>query len=163
MNYNMQIYGIDLASEKFDVSFVDANGEERHLVVKNTISQIEKFLYKLPENAHLVAEHTGVYGDLLLYLADNKGVTISFVSGYEVKHSMGLVRGKSDPLDCARIRKYGEHNREKLIDSHLPSETLYKLQQLYATRRVLVDMRKLLITTQKGDKKDLFILNLQKM
>ena len=66
----MQIYGIDLASEKFDVSFVDSNGQARHLVVKNTRSQIEKFLDKLPEDCRLVAEHTGVYGDTLLKMAD---------------------------------------------------------------------------------------------
>lgn len=149
----MRIYGIDLASEKFDVSFIDSEGNPRHRVVKNTISQIEKFLDTLPAEAHLVAEHTGVYGDLLLYLADRRDIRVSYVSGYEVKHSMGLVRGKSDPLDCVRIREYGERNPDKLETTHFPSETLYKLKDLYATRRVLVDMRKILVTTQAGDKK----------
>lgn len=149
----MQIYGIDLACDKFDVSFVNAEGKEKHLVVKNTFSQIEKFLDKLPDDAHIVAEHTGVYGDLLLYLADTRGIAISYVSGYAVRHSMGLVRGKSDPLDCSRIREYAERNPDKLEITHFPSETLYKLRELHATRRLLVDMRKILITTQAGDKK----------
>lgn len=110
----MQIYGIDLASEKFDVSFIDEDGRARHIVVKNTFAQIEKFLDKLPAEAHIVAEHTGVYGDLLLYLADSRGVAVSYVQAYAIKHSMGLVRGKSDPLDCARIREYGERNTDRL-------------------------------------------------
>ena len=45
----MQIYGIDLASEKFDVSFINSDGQATHIVVKNTKPQIEKFLDKLPE------------------------------------------------------------------------------------------------------------------
>ena len=94
-----------MASEKFDVSFVDSEGKIRHIVVKNTKSQIEKFLDKLPEDSRIVAEHTGVYGDLLLMLADIRNIPVSYVSGYAVRHSMGLVRGKSDPADAARIRE----------------------------------------------------------
>lgn len=148
----MQIYGIDLASEKFDVSFIDEDGRARHIVVKNTFAQIEKFLDKLPAEAHIVAEHTGVYGDLLLYLADSRGVAVSYVQAYAIKHSMGLVRGKSDPLDCARIREYGERNTDRLVPTHFPSESLYRLKELHATRRLLVDMRKLALTSQRGDR-----------
>ena len=149
----MQIYGIDLASEKFDVSFLRPDGTERHLVVKNSTSRILKFLDTLPEDARLVAEHTGVYGDLLLMLADSRGVAVSYVSGYEIRHSMGLARGKSDPLDCTRIRQYGERNTDRLRDTHFLSEVLYKLRELHATRRLLVDMRKLLLTVREGDSK----------
>ena len=87
------------------------------------------------------------------YILQTRGIAISYVSGYAVRHSMGLVRGKSDPLDCSRIREYAERNPDKLEITHFPSETLYKLRELHATRRLLVDMRKILITTQAGDKK----------
>lgn len=149
----MQIYGIDLASEKFDVSFIDAEGQARHIVVKNTRPQIEKFLDKLSADCRLVAEHTGVYGDLLLKLADIRNIPVSYVSGYEVKHSMGLARGKSDPADASRIREYGERHADKLENTHFPSETIYELRELYATRRLLVQQRKQLQTMLKGDGK----------
>lgn len=149
----MQIYGIDLASEKFDVSFIDSDGQTRHIVVKNTKAQINKFLDKLPEGSRIVAEHTGVYGDLLLMLADIRNIPISYVSGYEIKHSMGLTRGKSDSLDAARIREYGERYIDKLTDTHFPSGTIYELKELYATRRLLVQQRKQLQTMLKGDEK----------
>ncbi len=97
----MQIYGIDLASQKFDVSFRDSEGKLRNMVVKNSRAGIEKFLDRLPSDCRLVAEHTGTYGDLLLKLACIRGIRISYVSGYEIKHSMGLVRGKSDPIDAS--------------------------------------------------------------
>lgn len=147
----VQIYGIDLASEKFDVNFIEKNGKEVHKVVKNTQSQIEKFLDKLPDEAWLVAENTGVYGDLLLYLANARGIRISYVSGFEIKHSSGLVKGKSDKADAAMIRDYGERHQDKLQQSEFPSATMYKLKELYATRRLLVEQRKQLYAMQDGD------------
>lgn len=148
----VQIYGIDLASEKFDVSFVDEDGKTRHIVVKNTHSQVVKFLESLPKGAHLVAEHTGVYGDLLLLEANIRGIAISYVSGYEIRHRMGLVRGKSDPVDAARIREYGERYADKLKETRFPSESLAKLRELYAFRRLLIQQRKQLQTIIKSDK-----------
>jgi hypothetical protein len=67
----MQIYGIDLAKEKFDVSFFDltskkVSNQPSHKVVKNNFKSIGRFLETLPSDAVLVAEHTGVYGDTLL-------------------------------------------------------------------------------------------------
>ena len=148
-----QIYGIDLASEKFDVSFVDNKGKIIHKVVKNTRSQIEKFLDTLPQDCRIVAEHTGVYGDMLLMLADLRSIPVSYVSGYEIKHSMGLARGKSDSMDAVRIREYGERHEDKLPETHFPSESLYKLRELYSTRRLLVEQRKQLETILEGDRK----------
>lgn len=149
----MQIYGIDLASEKFDVSFLDLKGKPKHIVVKNSKSQIEKFLDTLPDGCRLVAEHTGVYGDMLLMLADIRNIPVSYVSGYEIKHSMGLTRGKSDSLDAARIREYAERHYDKLEDTHFPTQTVYELRELYATRRLLVQQRKQLLTVLESDQK----------
>lgn len=142
-----------MASEKFDVSFLNEKGKPCHRVVKNSRNQIESFLEGLPTGAWLVAEHTGVYGDLLLYLASVRGVRVSYVSGYEIKHSSGLVKGKSDKSDAAMIREYGERYSDRLEPSEFPSESLYKLKELYATRRMLVEQRKQLITIRKGDER----------
>ena len=61
----MQIYGIDLAKEKFDVSFFDltskkVSNQPAPQVVTNNLKGIGKFLKGLPSDAVLVAEHTGV-------------------------------------------------------------------------------------------------------
>jgi len=65
-----QIYGIDLAKEKFDVSFIDEDNKAIDRIVKNKYSSIIKFLSNLPSNACLCAENTGVYGELLVFLAN---------------------------------------------------------------------------------------------
>lgn len=80
----MQIYGIDLAKEKFDVSFFDLTSKKvsnkpSHKVVKNNFKSIGRFLETLPSDAVLVAEHTGVYGDTLLKCCMDSNVKIAFV------------------------------------------------------------------------------------
>ncbi len=58
----MQVYGIDLSKEKFDVSFIDAKGEEKNLKMKNAVASISRFLSSVKSEVILCAEHTGVYG-----------------------------------------------------------------------------------------------------
>jgi len=56
----MQVYGIDLSMEKFDVNFIDAKGDEINREVKNKVISISKFLSSVAEDGILCAEHTGI-------------------------------------------------------------------------------------------------------
>ncbi len=142
----MQVYGIDLSKERFDVNFLDANGKEKHRTVKNGLSAISGFLSTVPTGSVLCAENTGTYGDLLVFLCNRCGVSIALVPGYTVKHSLGLVKGKSDPIDAARLREYGERFFDKLSFKAYQSENMSELRQLFALRSQLVKARKELIT-----------------
>lgn len=75
-----------------------------------------------------------VIGDLLLCLCSLHDVPLCFVPGYEIKHVLGLQRGKSDPLDTCRIREYGERFYDRLHSCFYPSEEMSELQELYRTR-----------------------------
>jgi len=145
-----QIYGIDLSKEKFDVNFIDQTNQQQHCVVKNDLKSISKFLESLPDDSQLVGEHTGVYGDLLLFLCNQMDISISFCPGYSIKHSLGLRKGKTDKIDAARIREYGERFYDTLKQSGINSELMTELQELYSLRRQLVKERKMLLTKQKG-------------
>jgi len=146
----MQVYGIDLSKEKFDVNFIDANGKEKSLEVKNALASISRFLSSVPEGSILCSEHTGAYGDLLLFLCNQMKVPIALVPGYNIKHSLGMVKGKSDPLDSKRIRDYGERFTDKLVYAEYPNERITELKQLYTLRNQLVKQRKALRTIDKG-------------
>ncbi|MDX2431549.1 MAG: IS110 family transposase [Bacteroides sp.] len=146
----MQVYGIDLSMEKFDVNFVDAKGKEKNKTVKNDVDSISEFLSSIPEDVILCAEHTGVYGDLLVSLCSQMEIPIALVPGYTIKHSLGLVRGKSDPLDSGRIREYGERFSDKLVFSKFEEEVVIELKQLNTLRAQLVKERKALLTSDKG-------------
>lgn len=74
-----------------------------------------------------------VIGDLLLRLCSLHDVTLCFVPGYEIKHVLGLQRGKSDPLDTCRIREYGERFYDRLHPCFYRSEEMSELQELYRT------------------------------
>lgn len=145
-----QIYGIDLSKEKFDVNYIDQADQKQHCVIKNDLKNISEFLESLPDDSHLVAEHTGVYGDLLLFLSNQMNISISLCSGYSIKHSLGLRKGKTDKIDAARIREYGERFYDTLEQSIINSELMTELQELYSLRRQLVKEKKMLLTKQKG-------------
>jgi transposase len=144
-----QIYGIDLSKEKFDVSFMQENDKLTNLEVKNKYSSICDFLSNLNKESTLCIEHTGIYGDLLIFLANSYGIRICAVPGYEIKHSLGLQKGKSDQLDASRIREYGERFGDKLRDAVFPLENLHELRELHSMRELLVKQRKMLITHLK--------------
>lgn len=145
-----QIYGIDLSQTKFDVSFKDEKGNLKSIIVKNTLSGIEKFLNKIGPDSILCAEHTGVYGEFLVFLALLKNIKISLIPGYEIKHSLGLKRGKSDKLDAIKIREYGERFNDKLHFINIESEALKELKEIHSLRTILVQERKMLRTKEKG-------------
>jgi transposase len=145
-----QIYGIDLSKEKFDVNFLDEKRKEQHLVIKNDLKNIVKFLGSISSEALVVAEHTGVYGNLLLFLCNQTGISISLCSGYSIKHSLGLRKGKTDKIDAARIREFGERFYDKLKETKINSELMLELHELYSLRSHLVKERKMLLTKLKG-------------
>lgn len=142
----MQVYGIDLSKEKFDVNFLDGNGKERNKTVKNGLSAISGFLSTVPAGSVLCAENTGTYGDLLVFLCNQYEVSIALIPGYTVKHSLGLVKGKSDPIDAGRLREYGERFSDKLMYKEYQSENMSELRQFYSLRSQLVKARKELRT-----------------
>lgn len=142
----MQVYGIDLSMEKFDVNFIDEKGKEQNKVFNNKLASISKFLETVPEASILCVEHTGSYGDLLVYLCNQVGKKIALVPGYTIKHSLGLLKGKSDPIDARRIREYAERFSDKLKFKIYDSEEIIELKNLYTLRSQLVKTRKILRT-----------------
>lgn len=147
----MKVYGIDLSKDKFDVSYLLA-GEEKKKIVRNDFKGICNFLKQVEHNCILVAEHTGSYGDLLVHLCCQFQVKIALVSGYNIKHSLGLQRGKSDAKDAYRIRKYGERFAEELHFIEPKSESVKELKELYSLREQLSKNRTSLLLGQKTRK-----------
>ncbi|HAF27595.1 MAG TPA: IS110 family transposase [Bacteroidales bacterium] len=151
-----QIYGIDLSKEKFDVCFLNEKKELIYLEIKNKYSPICKFLSKLKQNSILCIEHTGVYGYLLMFLANSFNVQICAIPGYEIKHSLGLQKGKSDSIDASRIREYGERFYDKLQKTTFYSEEMNELKELHSLRKLLVKQHKMLETSMKEKDKQPF-------
>lgn len=153
----MQIYGIDLAKEKFDVSFLRLSSKSNvvtpvHHVVRNTENGIKAFLKGLPSDSVLVAEHTGVYGERLLKMCTEMNVKIAYVGGHVIHtYKSGPDRGKTDEQDCNVLREFGERFTDKLVYTTFPEEDIYELRQLSRQRTMLVEERKRIITADKTE------------
>lgn len=82
----------------------------------------------------ICAEHTGVYTNPLIAFADKKGLALSLNSPLDIKHSMGIARGKNDAVDAGRIAEYAHSHRDKLRLYEKPSEAILRLQYLLTER-----------------------------
>jgi transposase len=100
----------------------------------------------------LCAEYTGVYGELLIFLANMMHIRICLKSGYEIKHSLGLLKGKSDKLDAARIREYGERFTDRLKPAKLNSESITELKELHKLRAQLVKEKQMILCHENTKK-----------
>lgn len=86
-------------------------------------------------------ENTGVYGfDLRLFL-ENKKIDYCAFMPLDLKHSMGLIRGKNDKVDAERIAYYTYLHREELSYSKLSGSSILRLQELSVERKRFVKQR----------------------
>lgn len=138
--------GIDISNETLDVCVIKGKNEQLiiEFKVENNEQGIKEAFKKIKQqkislnDAWFCCEHTGIYGILLAYTLDNMNVCFSAVPAYEIKHSLGLVRGKNDKVDAKRIAEYACRSQYKLMRSRFPGEALFKLKQLLTYRNQLV-------------------------
>lgn len=83
-------------------------------------------------------ENTGIYGfDLRLYL-ESKQVDYCAFMPLDLKHSLGLIRGKNDKVDAERIAYYTWLHRDELHYSRLSGSSILRLQELSVERKRFV-------------------------
>ena len=98
-----------------------------------------------PSEMVICAEHTGVYTNQLIAFADKKGLALSLNSPLEIKHSMGIARGKNDAVDASRIAEYAHNHQDKLRLYEKPSAVILQLQHLLTERRMYIRQRTALL------------------
>ena len=109
------IIGADLSRGTID--FASSN-HQSHIRVSNTTAGFTEFLVWLKQQNIAVAqtlvvmEHTGLYSYQLEQFLWKKKIRFTKVAALQIKRSMGMVRGKCDKTDAARIALYGS---EKIV------------------------------------------------
>lgn len=86
-------------------------------------------------------EHTGVYGMPLAMVLEQHKIQYVMVPAQQVKLSLGIQRGKSDPIDATRLADYAFTYRHKLTPTKLPSQVLLELRNWLVWREQLVKLR----------------------
>jgi transposase len=138
------IIGADLSKKSIDLV---CHLLKSHIQIKNTTTGFKDLLQWFNHqgiNASeimIVMEHTGLYSYCLESFLHEHQIAFCKVNALAIKRSIGLVRGKTDKLDAARIAAYGYEKKDKLMIDVPASDALKRLQMLHSTRERLVKQR----------------------
>jgi len=151
--------GIDMSKTKFDVCIIDLSGTR--LGTKkfdNNACGFTLFLrwveqYYTHGEILFCMEYTGVYSRLLSMYIQDEGFKLCMESGYVIKHSGGIIKGKTDKLDAYRIADFALTNVHRLNIAEKYNLQLVELHDLMSCRRRLVKNLKQLETPVKEAKK----------
>lgn len=135
------IIGADLSKKSIDLV---CHLQSTHIQIQNSIAGFKGFLHWLSQQQintsaiMIVMEHTGLYSYCFEKFLHQYQIAFCKVNALDLKRSMGLVRGKTDKLDAARIAAYGYEKKDKLLIDVPASDALKRLQMLHSTRERLV-------------------------
>lgn len=116
--------------------------------VKNHYSEL-KTMFKTIKKEHNVdpkeclvsMEYTGIYNFHLLFFLSNNNIPTWVIGGQHIKLSLGMQRGKSDPIDARRIAEYTIRFLDKMELWVPPRTVITKLKVLLKTRDRLIDSK----------------------
>ena len=143
----MQIYAIDVSKDYLDIFSKSDDGNSFQKRIKNSFNSICKFLEQMQSDDLICAEYTGVYTNLILHLSYLYKIRIALASGYDIKHSLGNRKGKSDQLDAERIWEYAFRFQDKLIFNLPDDEVMAEIKNLFNLRNQLAKALKTFSTS----------------
>jgi transposase len=155
--------GIDFSKKTFDATmsqFIDEETETRlYAKFDNHKKGFKKFFRWAKKGAKdvpytdwlLCGENTGMYSIPMAEWAYGQGFFIWIENALAIKRSLGLVRGKNDQLDSARIAEYAMEKRKKARRWHPLSESLKSLKTLLLRRDGIDQCRRKLLNIIKEE------------
>jgi len=138
------IIGADLSKKSIDLV---CHLQNIHFQIGNSIEGFKDLIKWMrqqkinPSKTMIVMEHTGLYSYCFEQFLHQHQIAFCKVNALAIKRSMGLVRGKTDKLDAARIAAYGYEKKDRLAVDVQASDALKRLQMLHSTRERLVKQR----------------------
>ena len=139
---------MDVAKSKLDISVVMMGVTCTTFQVDNKASGYKKLLkriQKLPDyrigNTLFCMESTGMYHfPIAEYLAhENQSVWVE--NAYQIKHSLGLVRGKDDKADARKIGEYAYRHADKFRPFEAADKGLKQLEAIHKQRSKLLKIK----------------------
>jgi transposase len=138
-----EVMGIDVSKNTLDCHLYLQN--QRLETVSNSpqgFKQLYKWVKKLCKDdltgLLVVMEHTGIYTHRLEHHLFEAGIAYVKRPALDIKRSVGMIRGKSDPADARFISKYGWMRKEELVPMKPIKDNLLELKQLMNYRDKLV-------------------------
>ncbi|WP_344853729.1 transposase [Pedobacter jeongneungensis] len=148
--------GIDVSRDFFDATIMHGKVVITHQKVENSETAIKGFISELKtiKGFRLCfcvfgMEHTGIYCNFLLTTLEKKRANIVHENSLVIRNSLGLIRGKNDKVDSARIAGYLYKCRDQLSLWHSKRDIIGKLCILDSLRNKLASQIKALKQTEK--------------
>lgn len=153
MKYEVFI-GIDVSKLTVDVAMHKLGVHQKFPNNQKGFLEMEKWLRshakEEPSNWLVCMEHTGYYGLPVKCFLNSKKIDVCLEHPYQIKHSMGLQRSKTDKTDAKVIARYAWLHREELNPTISASKIVLKLQTLLTYRDRLVNTKKGFTTAVKS-------------
>jgi transposase len=152
--------GIDVSKDTLDLSVVvDGKNLEHYCInnsareIKSTINKIMKLLKATGDDTIFCMEHTGLYNLPLVKWLHSQQYKMWLESGVHIRKTLGMVRGKSDKVDCARIAMFAYMNRHQIKLWRPPRSVIQKIAALLSQRARMVKAKKQLNTANQEQRK----------
>jgi len=156
--------GIDFAKEKFDAAIIEACGlkefgERQFGTFINGKKGYSQFMKWVKAKAGSTTEQEWLFcgedtGSCSLGLSKwlyGKGLDIWIENAYNIKHSSGIQRVKTDRADASMIAEYAWRHQDKAMLFEPLSESLTQLREVFLYRHKLVQQR-VAMEVRKQDK-----------
>jgi|SRR5690348_7992302 len=133
--------GVDVSKNTLDISCSELN---EHIKINNGSEGFILFLkwcrrIKIDlQDAFLVLEYTGGYEYKLMQFCEAHAIVYARIPGLAIKNSIGIIRGKNDKVDSARIAQYGEEKHKSIQPSKPLNPAIIRLKELLSFRKRLV-------------------------
>lgn len=154
--------GIDVSKATFNYCLRYGGGTVVNGKVANNIESIKEFVAELkviPEFKLTYAvfgmEVTGVYGLTLMTTLSKLKAKVVVEPAMRIKNSLGIIRGKNDKLDAARITRYLIKNIQELKLWVPRRKIIEELSSLSTLRERIIKVRTMMVTPLEED--DAFI------
>lgn len=160
---NFKVFvGMDVSKKTMDVSVVIFGVVRTYFQVTNNfsgyaqiirrikeINEVRKGTVNMLEETLFCVENTGIYHHPVVTFLVGKKHAVWVENAYEIKHSMGMRRSKTDVADSECIATYAYRHQEKCKLFSLPSPTLQKINLLLKMRDKLLNVKDNIIAVIK--------------
>ena len=141
--------GIDLSKIVVDLYLIELDKSSSYLgKCKNEKKAISLFLKKLmksnklsQEDTLICAEHTGIYSKHLEDVCIKWGYKLWMENPRKIKYSVGISRGKSDPVDSFRIADYAKRYSDKVVIFEAKRKVFQELETLTNARETILHFK----------------------
>lgn len=152
--------GIDVSKDTLDLSIVMDGKNLQHYCIKNNAKEIKSAINKImnalvatDNDTVFCMEHTGLYNLPLVKWLNSQQYKIWLESGVHIRKTLGLVRGKNDKVDSARIAMFAYTNRHQIRLWKTPRKVIEKIAALLSQRARMIKAKKQLNTANQEQRK----------